>query len=227
MSKSVGGHSPLEIIIRLRTPVCLNHPWVNLDGLLGHLVYQRVLGRSYYDLPGKTVVHCPEAEQPPWVAMLTQHHGVRFASVSFFDNDGLDSLQYFKRFHEEGCPPALKNCYIGHGYYRAWMNRWVYMKASECRFYAHGHLETLQDLLQDLTHLGNDTRVGWGAVRDIEIGEIAEDRSCVYEGRAQRPIPIRFLREFSDAVALAWCPPYWSPHNVETCAPPGAEVEWL
>lgn len=227
VSKSVGGHVPFEVRIRLRTPVCLNHPWVNFDGVLGHLVYRRVLGMAYYELPGKRVVHCPEAEEPPFVAMLTQHHGVRFASVSFFDNDGLDSLQYFKRFHEKGCPPSLRSCYVGHGYYRAWMNRWVYMKASECVFYGHGHLPTIEDLLGELTHVGNDVRVGWGAVGAMTVQEIGEDRSCIYQGRAQRPIPTRYLRNYSDSVPLAWRPPYWAPQNVEPCAPPGAEVEWL
>ena len=53
MSRSIGGHVPFEVRCRLRTPVCLNHPWVNFDGVLGYLVHRRVLGRGYYDLPGK------------------------------------------------------------------------------------------------------------------------------------------------------------------------------
>jgi hypothetical protein len=226
MTKSKGGHVPFEVRCRLRTPVCLNHPWVNFDGILGHLVYRRVLGRGYYDLPGKTILHCEEAESQPWVSMVTQHHGVRFSSVSFFDNDGLDSMQYFKRFHETNCPSSLRSCYVGHGYYRAWMNRFVYVKASECVFYCHGHLPTVEMLLQDLTHIGGDVRVGWGAVSSISVQETADDMSCICNGVAQRPIPVRFLRSYSDSVPLAWKCPYWDPNGVEVCVPPGARAEW-
>jgi len=85
----------------------------------------------------------------------------------------------------------------------------------------------VQQLLELLTHLGNDTRMGWGLIdkKRMELEPIPEDRSVVWQGKAMRPIPIRFLNSCSDAVYLPWRSPYWAAENVEMCAPPGAEVE--
>jgi hypothetical protein len=40
-----------------------------------------------------------------------------------------------------------------------------------------------------------------------------------------RPIPVRLLESYNDAVELAWKPPYWAADSIELCAPPGAEVK--
>jgi hypothetical protein len=217
---------PFVLRFRLATPVCLNHPWLHLDGVLAHLMHQRLLGRDYYTLPTKRVVSAtiPRA----WHHAVIHYRGLAWASVSWFEpaDVGYRVLDYFKRFEET---PLLtrrqRKVPLGSGRYRAWRLRWVYVPAAAVTFYGRGQLDLVRDFLGDLTHLGNDTRVGWGRIAEWRLEPIPEDRSLVHEGRAMRPIPVRFLRQWSEAVPLAWKPPYWAAESVELCAPPGATVE--
>ena len=67
--------------------------------------------------------------------------------------------------------------------------------------------------------------MGWGAVSTVTVTPMEENWALTRDGLAMRPIPVRYAKSYSDAVPLAWKPPYWSPDNVELCVPPGAEVE--
>ncbi len=213
---------PFRITATLRTPVTLNHPWLHLDGILSHLVYQHVLGRDYYNLPTKQVVHLRDDR---YRNLLSRQHHIPHASISFFDppDAAYRSLQYFKRFEAEGFPGRRK-VQVGSGHYRNWMLRWVYLAAHTVTFYGCGNLPEIRELLGELTHLGNDNRVGWGKLAALTVERTDADYSLVKDGRAMRPIPTRLLRDWSDSVPLAWRPPYWAAENVEDCAPPGAEV---
>lgn len=214
---------PFELRCRLATPVALNHPWLHLDGILAHLIQLRVRGRDYYNLPSKVPNPAPSGHR--YTELLARTGDLVHASVSFFEPEPqLFTLGYFKRFEAERFPGRRK-LPRGTGYYRDWMLRWVLVSAEWCVFYGRGDLVLLTELLDGLTHLGNDTRVGWGRVERWELRPLPEDRSLVYQGRAMRPIPIRFLRSYADVVPLAWKPPYWAAEHVELCAPPGAEVE--
>lgn len=224
MSKPKYQAVPFRVVVRLAAPVALNHPWLHLDGLVSHLVYQRMLGREYYNLPTKQVVHLSEMQKGKYAHIFPLIGGIAHASASIFQPDRMASLQYFKRFHDQGWPKRNK-VDIGSGHYRNWMMRWVYVPAETATFYGYGRIDHIRDLMQDLTHLGNDTRVGWGKIVSIEAEETPEDWSVVYQGRAMRPIPVRLLSSHSDAAMMACRPPYWAAASVELCAPPGAEAE--
>jgi len=208
------------------TPVSINHPWLHFDGLINHLRYMRLLGRDYYNLPSKQVWTPPTSMHDDFEHVLCYRQEIPFASVSTFEPDCQRSIQYYKRFEEDGAPGKSVN--IGSGRYRNWMLRTVYQPAHTVTFYGRGHIDLVRDLLSSLTHLGNDTRIGWGQLRGIDVQEIErdDDRSIVFGGVAQRPIPVRYLSDYSDAVRLAWRSPYWAAQNVELCAPPGTEVVW-
>jgi len=208
----------------LAMPVSINHPWLHFDGLINHLRYMRLLGRDYYTLPSKQVWTPPGHDK--FKDVLCYRQDIPFASVSAFEPDAPKSIQYYKRYDDE-CAPA-KSVNVGSGRYRNWMLRTVYQPAHTVTFYGRGHIDLVLDLLSDLTHLGNDTRIGWGQIASIEVRGIErdQDRSIVWDGIAQRPIPVRYLSGYSDAVRLAWKSPYWAAQNVELCAPPGAEVAW-
>jgi len=213
---------PFALRCRLATPVALNHPWLHLDGILAHLIQLRVRGRAYYGLPTKVPAPVPPGHR--YAHLLARTGDLVHASVSWFAPEvRMTSLQYFKRFEAERFPSRRK-IERGSGHYRDWMLRWVLASAEYCTFYGVGNLALLRELLEDLTHLGNDTRVGWGRVQRWELVPLREDWSLVRDGRAMRPIPVRFVRAYADAVPLAWRPPYWDPRNVDLCVPPGAEV---
>lgn len=215
-----------ELAIRVATPVCVNHPWLHLDGILSHLIQQRRLGRDYYLLPTKSPVGRETRLGDRYEHVLCWRQEIPFASISFFDPENLCSIKYFKRFEEDGYQGGERRINLSSGFFRNWMLTAVYQATHTVRFYGRGHLDLVQELLEDLTALGNDTRVGWGEVVAWTLTPLSEDRSLVWEGKAQRPLPIRYLQRWSDSVALAWRPPYWAAANIELCAPPGAEVEW-
>lgn len=213
---------PFAAVCRMATPVNLNHPWLHLDGITAHLQYLRAAGRDYYTLPSKTVVSQPDHGPP----LYLKTNGVRHASVSLFAPDlPLKAAQYYKRFEPDGCPGTAR-VDLGSGHYRNYMLRAVLQPCETVTFYGCGDINKLRELLADLTHLGNDIRVGWGLIAGMTVREVAEDWSLTRDGRATRPIPVRLLRRYSDQVRLAWHAPYWARESVDLCAPPGAEVEW-
>jgi hypothetical protein len=213
-----------EVLVRLASPISLNHPWLHLDSLLSHLAVQRVAGRGQYNRPTKAVESYCSEDLGPYAHVLSRSW-IPQGSISYFGPvEKLASLQFFKRFEDRGFP-ARRKIAMGFGHYRAWMMRVVYAPVEWARFWGRGDMHMAADLLQDLTHLGNKCRAGWGQVASVEVTPSDEGRAVVWQGQAMRPIPIRYCRSWSDAVPLAWRTPYWSPGNVEMCVPPGAEVE--
>ena len=217
---------PFRVEVRLAAPVSLNHPWLHLDGILAHLAVNRVAGREQYSRPTKAVQSYSARDLGIYANALARTP-VPQASISYFGpHERLCSLQFFKRFEERGFP-ARRKIAMGYGHFRAWMMRVVYVPAEWAVFYGRGNVEMVRDLLDDLTHLGNKSRAGWGAVASVLVEELGENRSLVWEGRAMRPLPVRILQRYEEALPMAASAPYWDPHNIEMCAPPGAEVELL
>jgi CRISPR type IV-associated protein Csf3 len=153
------------------------------------------------------------------------HNAVFHASISFFSEPNrIYSVQYFKRFEERNCP-AKRKINIAKGYYRHWMLRSVVIAADHCYFYGCGDIDRIAQLLRSLVALGDNTRIGWGTIHSWHIEPTSDDYSLIKDGKAQRPIPVRLLESYNDAVELAWKPPYWAADSIELCAPPGTEVK--
>lgn len=218
-------HQPLQVTIWLQAPVSLNHPWLHFDGIVAHLIYRRVLGGEYYNLPTKRVQHLPPERMGPYRDLLLRTMELHHGSASLFGPEvTYSTLQYFKRFDHRFAPGTFRRVYLGHGQFRSWMMRAVLASCAWARFYCCAKRELLEDLLGGLWGLGNDTRIGWGRVWRIEVEPVPECRCFVYQGRAMRPIPIYYLEYASEVASIAWRPPYWAPESVAICAPPGAEV---
>jgi len=219
-------HRPLQVTIWVATPISLNHPWIHFDGVVSHLIYRRVLGPAYYELPTKTVTHLAQERMGPYRRTLARTLELNHASASVFGPDSrYATQQYFKRFDSRFAPRSLRRVPLGRGPLRAWMLRTVYVSCAWARFWCCADPDLLADLLADLRGLGNDVRVGWGKVDRIDIEPMDECRCFVFQGRATRPIPVWYLARASEVVPLAWRPPYWAQESVALCAPPGAEVE--
>lgn len=218
-----------KLTCTLAAPVSLNHPWIHLDGIINHLRMMRRLGRDYYSLSTKGYWQPSVAQHDKFQQVLAYRQELPFASISHFEpaDAPLKTVQYFKRFEANDFPTKRKKIDIASGHYRNWMMRTVYVPAHTVSFYGRGQIGRVRQLLGDLTHVGNDTRVGWGQLVGWELEELEreQDRSIVWEGIAQRPIPVRMLKHYTDSVRLAWKAPYWERSNIEECAPPGTEVE--
>ncbi|MEN6546043.1 MAG: hypothetical protein ABFE07_08390 [Armatimonadia bacterium] len=213
---------PFRVVFWLGSPVCINHPWLHLDGLTAHAKHLEHLGREYRYLPSKAV-HSGPRHAPP---LFLKTNGVRHAGVSIFGPEAETyTATMFKRFEPEGYPETgAQRVNLGSGHFRNYMLRSVLVSCERVEFHGNGDMERVGRLLRQLPHLGNDGRVGHGDIIGLDIEPEEEDRSLVVGGIAMRPIPVSALREWSEAVHLAWHAPYWTPGSVALCAPPGAEV---
>jgi CRISPR type IV-associated protein Csf3 len=188
-----------------------------------HLLSLEAQGRAYYAMPAKIPQPAPSREA--FEILKLYHNAVFHASISFFSEPNrVYSAQYFKRFEERNCPTKRK-VNIARGYYRNWMLRSVVIAADHCYFYGCGNIDRIAQLLHYLVALGDNTRIGWGTIHSWHIEPTPDDHSLVKDGKAMRPIPVRLLESYNDAVELAWKPPYWAADSIELCAPPGAEVK--
>lgn len=215
---------PLKITFHMSAPIALTHPWMHFDGLIGHLLLVDALQDDYFILPRKFPFSrlLKHVELPPFPIKETAK--MYHASVSIFDTDrkGLEIL--YKKF-EDRWAGGKKKIQKGSGYFRDYMMQHIYMPTRTVIFYVNGDYEILHRLCTIIIGLGDNTRVGWGAVKNFEIQETIQDYSIIAQGIAMRPIPQQLLKSSSDMVALGWKPPYWAPENVDLCAPPGAKVE--
>ncbi|QLH52774.1 MAG: hypothetical protein CH6_0085 [Candidatus Kapaibacterium sp.] len=217
---------PLEIVFTMASPIALSHPWIHLDGLISHLALRKLLGYDYFLLPSKFPIGrlMKDVEIPylPYrsAGLIPQ------CSISFFEPSIMKSEKMYKKA-EIAWLGKLKKLYQGSGHFKAYVMHHIYVPASKIRFYIVGDIEGLRQMLDEVVSLGDNTRIGWGRVLKYEINPIDEDRSIVWNGKAQRPIPVRFCKKYSDSFVLTWRSPYWSSDFEERCVPPLADVELL
>lgn len=226
---------PFRLTVRMATPVSLTHPWLHLDSIVRHLIDERTYGRDA-DLGGwdderrgDRMAAMRRAGTAKFVQALARcriaDEWISCASVSEVvpADLGYETIRSFKRFEADRFPGRGKVT-LSNGHYRTWLLQTVYVPAESVTFHGVGLLGHLTDLLGDLTHLGNDTRIGWGLVDHWSIEPSREDWSLARDGIATRPLPVRLLAEWDDEAWLTWHAPYWDRRRAERCAPPGARV---
>jgi len=148
------------------------------------------------------------------------------ASVSILEPNTVKLDTIYKRFEDRWIPNTKKKrIYRGMGHFKDYALSIPYIPAITCTFYGVGDIEMIEKLLQNVVGLGNDTRIGYGAVLRFHIETTEKDFSLVKDGKAMRPIPIRYCDWAEERIPLAWRPPYWAPENVELCCPPFTEVK--
>ncbi|MGB9835034.1 MAG: hypothetical protein ACPLPW_08735 [bacterium] len=217
---------PFKVTFRMGAPVSVTTPWISFDGLLAHLMLLDALGEDYLVMPKKLDLSeiFPQNRR---LLPLKKTQDIYHASVSLFIPHSIRVTQIYKRF-EERWAGALnrKKIYLGMGPFRAYMIQEPYIPCKEVVFYGFGDLNIIRNLIENyLCGLGNDFRIGFGAIRDISWETTDTDYSIVADGIAMRPIPISMCAEYEDAVYLPYKSPYWSPKNVVLCVPPGSKCK--
>lgn len=216
-------YEPLKITFYLSSPITLNFPWMYFDGLISHLLLREALGEDFYLLPTKYPFSraLKGIKLPP--LPIKEKGDMPCSSISFFDNDEKRLEIMYKRF-EERWTGSNRKITRGVGYYRDYMIQHLYFPISKVTFFVKGHKKTLEELCNLIIGLGDNTRLGWGAVRSYDIQSIETDYSFIKDGKAMRPIPLKLLKKTSEKVNMAWKPPYWAADTITTCAPPGASI---
>jgi hypothetical protein len=218
-----GPFRPFRVTVGLRTPISVTTPWIAFDGLLFHLRLQDVLGRDFYLLPAKFNLADHLSEQH-WTIPLAKTGPVWHGSASVFEPEtAVRVTRTYKRFEDRWTEHlAIKRVQHGRGHYRAYMMAQPYIPAHTVAWWGCGDIAEVERLLRTyVVALGNDHRVGWGAVSTIRVEEVPEDLSLIRDGRASRTLPVSMCKSYQDATYLAVRPPYWHPGNVALCVPPG------
>lgn len=216
-------HTPFKVLIRLGSPVCLTFPFLHFDSLIAHLDLIDKYGPKYFEFD--RMVYNPQLVQE---LPLKKSGDIYHGSIAFFEPEtSFKYVRIYKRFEDKYSTNLKKRkLSIGSGYFRSFAIAEPYIPAQYAIFYANGDVERVKYLLENYLHgLGNDIRIGWGSVRDIEIREIPEDKSLIKDGKAARVLPVRICKNYSQTAYLAYKPPYWHKRNVELCVIPGSECE--
>lgn len=213
---------PFKVVFKLGSPVCVTTPWIHFDGFLSHLLLMDSLGEDFFITPKKKNLspYLPKNKRP---LPLKKTQDIFHASASIFEPESIKATRIYKRFEEQWTERLdRKNIRIGSGYFRSYIMTQPYIPAHSVTFYAFGDMELIERLIrQYIIGVGNDFRIGFGAVRSIIIEETDRDYSIVKDRKAMRAIPIDMCVEYEDAVPLAYTAPYWEPRNVKLCVPPG------
>lgn len=218
-----GKYENFKLIFYLEAPICLTHPWICLDAILAHLVFKKVLGELYWVLPSKIPVG---AQGNLRILGLDYWKDIPCASASIFNISEMKSETIYKRFEDRYLPKTQKKkIYRGSGYYKDYAMKMIYLLSDKVSFYGKGDIKQVSELIEDLQGLGNDTRIGWGSIRNFEIEKTKEDYSIIKDDICMRPIPIEFIEEASDTEYVAWRSPYWAKDSIELCAIPGAKIK--
>lgn len=214
-------YEPLKIEIFLGAPISITHPWVHGDSLIIELYLKKFLKQDYFLLPSKTVIDFDYHKLPIYFKEFF------YSSVSIFNNNIMKSTTIYKRFEDKYEPKTKrKKIPLGSGYYKSFAMKMVYVITDKILFYVKGDYNEISELLSDLQGIGSETRIGWGEVRKINIEKIDNDYSVYKDNKAMRPIPVKFLKNYSEVAILTYKPPYWDISNIELCAVPFSEVSF-
>jgi hypothetical protein len=223
---------PLRVTLRFGSPVVLTHPYVMLDGVIGHCMLLEYLGEDLYHVwavktpLGRYILEAADRLGPRGGRYpIRRKHGLMFASAAIWEPEGVRArtLMMVKRF-EDRWAPGRRRISRGSGYFRDHLFRRTYVPASGATFYVHGDPEWLGRLLRHLPGLGDDVRIGFGDVREARIERIDRDRSVLDGDVAMRPIPVDMLEWWEESAVMAWKPPYWHAGNLAECCVPFTRV---
>jgi len=228
----------LKVTIHLHTPVLLGHPFIFFDGIVAHLCLAEELGEQYFSLPSNyPIQELVDRSSIPLKRVYCRESGDYFfaASISFFD-DVKRTIKYSvthfrKRFTEQYvhrvCTKKRK-VRLGSGFYRLYDMKMLYVPCRKVVFYADGEKSEIERLLRKLPALGKKRHAGFGFVKKVDVEEIEESRSVVWDSVAMRPAPgwavdaVETVKRFKrmELLPQAYKPPYWSKANVKMCTVP-------
>lgn len=220
-------YSPFKITFYLGSPICITSPWIMFDGILGHLLLLDTMQEDFFVLPRKYNIsdYLPKNSRS---MPLKKTGEVYHASAGIIAPNGcLRVEQIYKRFEPTMSEKLyIKKIRIGSGHYRSYALKEPYVPAKTITFFVNGRKQVITDLIDNyLFAIGNDARIGWGAVRRYEIEDTEEDFSLVANGIAMRPIPVELCEEYEDTAYLPYKSPYWDPKNVAECVVPGTRCK--
>lgn len=207
----------------------LSYPWIMLDGLIAHVVFEALLGDLWHAIPLREPLPLLDWYPLPFAKaeFATPNGGDFFyhASCSRFEH----SETYGTTLHKAVMPENLahlmdpKKTYDRvRGEFKAYAMEMRCNPSQYCDFYCLGDRKALEHWGNMILGLGKKRAVGFGKVVNIEIMGALEDYSITHFDQINRPIPIGFNPTWDKPKALlAYKPPYWAKINHQLCYAPG------
>lgn len=198
----------------------LYHAWFYLHAphVLEGLGGSSVPGEGYIGLP------------------LRQDTGNRyFASRAVYEQEAVDVEHWNKRPNffsgEDGRHLDKQSGIISSsvGPYRAYRMPQVirHVKDGKLTFWAVGHVDEVQALLDAIPAVGKKASMGWGIVRDWLVEPCEEDYSTFHPVYGlMRPMPVEQMGDIKGYPIMEYAvkPPYWKPCNRRLCYVPVVEA---
>lgn len=115
------------------------------------------------------------------------------------------------------------------GLYRAYRmpNVIRHIRDGRLTFYAMGHADEVQGLLDAIPAVGKKASMGWGIVREWTVEDCEEDYSTFHPKYGlMRPMPVEQMPDLKGYPIMEYAvrPPYWKPCNKRLCHVPIVEV---
>lgn len=215
---------PLRIRAYLQAGV-ISDQFLPLDGLVYAQLVREKIGEQYWTLPSQSAVGegIDIARKMPFQKAFAWEDFF-FYKCSFAQwhaNTIEDQQTYSKRFdlHRSGIVDFGKNRAIvdtQRGQHKAYHVKVYYRHAPFVEWYADGDKQELERLLSFCTHIGKKASQGWGAVKEWEVKEWAEDWSVRGHGnKLMRAVPVR-----ENGFLYGIRPSYWLPKHQFPCKMP-------
>ncbi len=218
--------NPFRIIFYLSSPICLTTPFINLDSVIDHLMFAEKLGRYFFITPKKMNLSRlgKRIHRKPYGAFIQDGIVLPAITSGIIDNQKYHIETIYKRFEDRfvNFTGKIRN---NQGHFKSFAMKHIYIPATKITFEIHGDRDFIEQLFdRNLFALGNDIRIGYGAIKKIETESINEF-SLIKDGFAQRPIPVEFCHSYEDAAIIPYRPPYWAKSNNKLCVVPFTKCE--
>jgi len=217
----------LKITFYLSTPLCLTYPFMNIDSILGHLIFMEALARDYFITDKKyNLSQHINIGHPPYDNYKIGDMSIGRTSVGILDEGcPYKHNTIYKRF-ETDMANFRGKIRVGSGFFKSYCIQHITIPTTKVIFYVRGNRKIISYLIErNLTGLGKFVRIGYGKIKKIEYENTKEDYSIVKDGLAMRPIPLEMCKYHEDQAIFAYRPPYWEAKNNKLCAVPLTAVK--
>jgi hypothetical protein len=220
---------PLQIEIKLGSPVVMSYPWINFDGLIMYGMGALIFKEKWQSMASSGQLDLLFT-QIPLPIKCTNH--VYHASIGRFSSPtGQGSVDLFKPLSVEYlpyCNPTKARYMIVGGDFKIHQKRFATNYSSWLRFWVNGDLSWIDRILKDhLPGVGKRINIGYGKVVSTKIDTIPQDLSIIHPLYGlNRPLPIEEQGSFTlphhpyIEGFVASSPPYWAKMNHGRCLLP-------
>jgi len=220
---------PLRVTFKMLAPIAVTD-YIHFDSLVWHAGLQDQLGSAFWNQTGHEHynIKLPLKEQTQTLKLdrIVLRKKYYAASVGLYTDGYIEDVQSWRKKCD--FPDGMGKIDIRRGRFKAYDMPLTVIYAPTVTFYAVGNAaEILRLLTTHLTHIGKKRVQGYGRVGEIIVEPIKEDRSILWKGVLQRPIPVTGCPyKFEDPITMyyAWRPPYWRISSLTECYMPGSRL---